>query len=420
MTGVQTCALPISASFQPTGSTVPGNGEYLPAANTLGWATNGTAKMYLDPYGNVSIGTTSVSQASGGIISLTVNGTSGSLLGLYTGGTTSKGYLYSNGSQLYLVSDSTGGPLQLQVSSANPMLFFVNGSERARISATGQLLVGATSTPAGSASILAVNSAAGGGIELANNNNGGGNVSALVGGGLSFSTFTCAVGSEVYTPRMVINSSGGVGIGTSAPAYNLDVFSSATGGNTPSIRLVNSANVLTNSFGPFILFQNGLGGASPSNPYLITQFNGSGNAFVIANAVSPYTAYLQITQNGNVVIGSPAGWQPSGATATLTVNGATGGGIELANNNNGGGNIAGLSGGGLSFSTFTGAVGSETYLPAFIVNSGGQVGIGTNSPIERLDVYQNTVATGYQEVTSFRVPNNAGSTTYTKIGRAHV
>ena len=53
-------------------------------------------------------------------------------------------------------------------------------------------------------------------------------------------------------------------------------------------------------------------------------------------------------------------------------------------------------------------------LPIF-VNSGGQVGIGTNSPIERLDVYQNTVATGYQEVTSFRVPNNAGSTTYTRL-----
>ena len=103
------------------------------------------------------------------------------------------------------------------------------------------------------------------------------------------------------------------------------------------------------------------------------------------------------------------------SNAPFTMNSSGGGGIELANNNNGGGNIAGLSGGGLSFSTFTGAVGSETYSPAFIVNSTGQVGIGTNSPVERLDVYQNTVATGYQEVTSFRVPNNAGPTTYTRL-----
>ena len=159
---------------------------------------------------------------------MTVNGTSGSLLGLYTGGTTSKGYLYSNGSQLYLVSDSTGGPLQLQVSSANPMLFFVNGSERARIPATGQLLVGATSTPAGSASILAVNSAAGGGIELANNNNGGGNIAGLSGGGLSFSTFTGALGGEVYTPRMLIDVNGNVGIGTSSASSNLSVQGTAT------------------------------------------------------------------------------------------------------------------------------------------------------------------------------------------------
>ena len=223
-----------------------------------------------------------------------------------------------------------------------------------------------------------------GGTQWAGGTSGGGNIYGINGGGLALGTYTGAVGSEVYTPRMVINSSGQVGIGTSAPAYNLDVFSSATGGNTPSIRLVNSANVLTNSFGPFILFQNGLGGASPSNPYLITQFNGSGNAFVIANAVSPYTAYLQITQNGNVVIGSPAGWQPSGATATLTVNGATDGGIELANNNNGGGNIAGLSGGGLSFSTFTGALGGEVYTPRMLIDVNGNVGIGTSSASSKI------------------------------------
>ena len=69
-----------------------------------------------------------------------------------------------------------------------------------------------------------------GGIEVASNNNGGGNISGLSGGGLQFSTFTGAVGSEVYTPRMNLSSTGNVGIGTSTPAFPLDVNAGQTYG----------------------------------------------------------------------------------------------------------------------------------------------------------------------------------------------
>jgi hypothetical protein len=45
----------------PTGSSVTGNGLYLPAANALGLSTNGTNAVYIDSSQNVGIGTTSPS-----------------------------------------------------------------------------------------------------------------------------------------------------------------------------------------------------------------------------------------------------------------------------------------------------------------------------------------------------------------------
>ena len=43
-------------SFIPTSSTVPTNGVYLPAANTLGLATNSTVRMQIDANGNIGAG----------------------------------------------------------------------------------------------------------------------------------------------------------------------------------------------------------------------------------------------------------------------------------------------------------------------------------------------------------------------------
>ena len=45
-------------SFIPNSSTVPTNGMYLPAANTLAWATNSAEKLRLDSSGNLGLGVT--------------------------------------------------------------------------------------------------------------------------------------------------------------------------------------------------------------------------------------------------------------------------------------------------------------------------------------------------------------------------
>ena len=48
-----------AGQFIPSSSTVPANGFYLPAANSVGWATNSTERMRLDSSGNLGIGVTS-------------------------------------------------------------------------------------------------------------------------------------------------------------------------------------------------------------------------------------------------------------------------------------------------------------------------------------------------------------------------
>jgi len=45
-------------SYTPTGSTVPVNGMYLPAANSVGFATNTTSRMILDASGTLGLGVT--------------------------------------------------------------------------------------------------------------------------------------------------------------------------------------------------------------------------------------------------------------------------------------------------------------------------------------------------------------------------
>lgn len=80
-------------SFIPNSSTVPTNGMYLPATNTLGWAVNSAAAMRLDSLGNLGLGVTPATGVAG------YNGLQIGNAALYgrTGNTTnSELYLYAN------------------------------------------------------------------------------------------------------------------------------------------------------------------------------------------------------------------------------------------------------------------------------------------------------------------------------------
>jgi len=107
---------------EPTGSTVPTNGVYLPAANSVGIATNSTNAVYVDSSQNVGIGTSSPSSNS-----LTL---------------ASKDVVLSDG---YGPVWGTTTKAQIAGYSSGILQFFAGGSsERMRIESSGNLLVGTT------------------------------------------------------------------------------------------------------------------------------------------------------------------------------------------------------------------------------------------------------------------------------------
>jgi hypothetical protein len=109
-------------------------GMFFPAADTVAIATGGTEAMRVDSARNVGIGTSSPNK-SGSSRALTVNAAAGYSALELASGDASRWYINSDGSATY---DVTVGN--------QPRIFFVNGSERARIDSSGNLLVNTTTS----------------------------------------------------------------------------------------------------------------------------------------------------------------------------------------------------------------------------------------------------------------------------------
>jgi hypothetical protein len=60
-TGITNSGVATATRFNPTGSSVTGNGMYLPAANSVGFSTSSAERMRIDSSGNVGINTSSPS-----------------------------------------------------------------------------------------------------------------------------------------------------------------------------------------------------------------------------------------------------------------------------------------------------------------------------------------------------------------------
>jgi hypothetical protein len=180
-TGVFTTAT--ANSFIPNLSTVPTNGMYLPAANTVGFATNSSEKVRVDSTGNVGIGLTSPS--SYGILA-----TAGNINNLATALGT------ADAATVSILNNNVGG-------------LGVRASLSMNIASIGK-------------SVIA-------GYYAAFNG------SNDIGTGLQFGTQTNAAGGTVE--RMRINQLGNVGIGTTTPSASaiLDVQSTTKGVRMPNM-----------------------------------------------------------------------------------------------------------------------------------------------------------------------------------------
>jgi hypothetical protein len=244
----------------PTGSSVPANGVYLPAANTVGVATNGTGRLFVDASGNVGVGTPSpgeelqigatTSASSTSPVTLSLGGQytpqasislSNLKLKVYDSGTDSAGLTAAQDGLSY-VTAKNGQHIWYRADGAGTL------SESFRSDASGRLGIGTSSPDAGS--VLHVKgqkttfeSASGGsGFFLTGTDSVG--VPWRIGhlDTVQRLQFSCDSASS----QMSLDSSGRLGIGSTAPSAQLHVrdsanynFTVAAGNSTTGMQIGN-------------------------------------------------------------------------------------------------------------------------------------------------------------------------------------
>jgi hypothetical protein len=257
----------------PTGSGVPTNGIYLPAANSVAVATNGTSRLSIDASGSISINATGPKNPDG------YNTTNFKFLTLQatTGGT-------DRGALLELVGTGGGSPGYW----LGRIGFFSTGNSYPHTSifaatdsggSNGAALIFNTTTTANVSSP----------IERGRFRSDG--TFEIKGAGTGGSSPGFSVNPSTPANSFVIDSSGRLGIGTSSPGGKLDVRDAGT--TIPALGAVGTGlNVrrTDGAIGLIIGYENAVGGS-----YIQAQHtNGSAAA---------YPLYLQ-PNGGNVGIGT--------------------------------------------------------------------------------------------------------------------
>jgi len=354
---------------------------------------NGTTeRMRIDPNGNVGIGTTSPGATLDISSSLTIARIRG-------GGATNQGAAFyvakSDGNTLTAFGDSSaiiGGTPNLSsmiwTGTSIPLAFYLNGSERMRITSAGNVGIGTTSpstlfyvngyTP--SNWITTFNNTGSSGHQMYFGYNDGSTTRYglfIAGGpGSGAGNFDLAVDSKFY-----VTSGGNVGIGTTGPASKLEVYSAS------GINYIYTTNGTADTFNGLMVRYNNtnymgaignpssgefrIGGFNVSGYYTTIYSNNSETVRVTAGNVGIGTTSPVVKLDVNGSINLPSGYN-------LTWGGAYGANIPT---------IVGVSGASGYVAIYPGGSSSAEKVR---VTNGGNVGIGTTAPSYSLQVHSDS------------------------------
>lgn len=192
---------------------------YTAPSGTAGNAISFTQAMTLDASGNLGIGTTSPNNKLA--VSYSDTNYAG---GIYVTNTATTGNAWgridlksANATGSFVLAQDQSGIAYVTMAGNYPMAFATNNTERMRITSSGNLLVG-TSTNPSSANVRQVLATSGDTyLQIASGSTGGGLI-GQAGANMLFYTYTGAVGSESYTERMRIDSSGNLLVGKTSTA----------------------------------------------------------------------------------------------------------------------------------------------------------------------------------------------------------
>lgn len=308
------------------GDTGNNTGMFLASQDALGFATAGSERVRISSTGNVGIGTISPNH----------------LLHLDT--TTTQNRIYQ--------STTTGGNDHTMSSVGGSNLFYMSYAAAGNTApASGNVL--------GSWTMASFDGSAYGSAATIRTESDGAASAGSTPGKIKF--MTTPTGSTNPLPRVVIDKNGNMGIGTSTPGYLMDIH---TTNATSGVRVSNDDS--TSGQNPLVVVSNHLGTALTGRPMMVVQTSrGSASARAAVQAGDSLGGFFGFGYDGTSF--------------------AEGGRIEfLATESTFSGTGHGTK---MYFNTVPN--GSTTSTTRMAIDQSGNVGVGTVTPVEKLDVNGN-------------------------------